>query len=116
MSAGNPYESSLAASPVTAARRTMTLKQIDAISVGRMLGVFYGIIGLLFGAFVSLFALVGIAAGGEGNALVGVIFGIGAVVIIPVLYGLGGFIGGIIAAVLYNACASLVGGIKFELE
>lgn len=115
MSAENPYESTTIA-PAAVSRRTVTLRQLDVMSVGKMLGIFYAILGLVGGAFMSLFAMIGMAAGPNGNAVGGLIFGLGAVVIVPLMYGIGGFIGGIIAALLYNGCASIVGGIKFDLE
>lgn len=114
MSAANPYESptaSVASSP----RRTVTLKRIDVVSVGVMMGIFSAILGLVAGGFFSLFAVIG-AAAQNGNAIVGLAFGLGAVIIMPLIYGVMGFVAGAIGALLYNACASLMGGIKFDLE
>ncbi len=34
----------------------------------------------------------------------------------PIIYGIIGFIGGVILALAYNIIASVVGGIKFELD
>lgn len=114
MSAANPYETPNVAHTATPQRRTVTLKRMDVMSFGVMMGVLYAIVGLLLGALFSLMALVGIAA--NGDAMAGLIGGIGAIVIMPIMYGVMGFIGGIIGALLYNLCASLVGGVKFDLE
>ncbi|QEG01756.1 hypothetical protein Mal15_58350 [Stieleria maiorica] len=115
MSAANPYESSAAPPSMTPTRRTVTVKRLDVMSCGTMLGVLYAILGLIVGAMFTLMALVGVAAQG-GDAVAGLIGGIGAIVLMPLFYGVGGFIGGIIGALLYNMCATFVGGIKFDLE
>lgn len=94
----------------------VTIKSIDVLSAGKMLGALYAILGVLIGAMFTLLALVGAAVGGgqggpaaQGGA-VALIFGAGAVIIVPLVYGVMGFIGGIITAALYNLIAMLVGG------
>jgi hypothetical protein len=92
------------------------VKRVGVLSLGKVLGVLYALLGLIIGAFFSLFALVGaVAAGGEGGAAT-LLFGVGAIIMFPVLYGIGGFIGGIIVAALYNVVVSVAGGIELELE
>ncbi|QDV83598.1 hypothetical protein [Stieleria sp.] len=115
MSTGNPYETPNVAQSVTSTRRTVTVKRLDVMSCGIMLGVLYALIGLLVGGLFSLMALGGVAAQG-GDAMAGLIGGIGAIILMPLFYGVGGFIGGVIGALLYNLCATFVGGIKFDLE
>ncbi len=115
MTTGNPYETPNVAQSVTSTRRTVTVKRLDVMSCGTMLGVLYAFIGLIAGALVTLMALAGMAAQG-GDALAGLIGGIGAIILMPLFYGIAGFIGGIIGALLYNLCATFVGGIKFDLE
>jgi len=117
MASGNPYESPTinTSSAATGSRRTVTIKRLDVMSCGVMLGVLCAVLGLFFGGVISLMALGGAVAGG-GDMMAGLIGGVGAVVILPLMYGVMGFVGGIINAVLYNLCASLVGGIKFDLE
>ncbi|KAA5539591.1 hypothetical protein FYK55_23755 [Roseiconus nitratireducens] len=115
MSVENPYETPQSQPQYAGTFRTFTLKRVDPLSCGLMLGVFYAILGLIFGAFASLFALVG-AFAQNGNALGGIIGGVGAIIMMPIIYGVMGFIGGLIAALIYNGCAALIGGIKFDLE
>jgi hypothetical protein len=115
MSASNPYETPSGAAVTYAGQRTYTLKQIDVLSCGLMLGVLYALLGLLAGGFFSLFAMVG-AAANNANMLGGILTGVGAVIIMPLFYGVGGFIFGLIGALVYNVCASIVGGIKIDLE
>jgi len=96
----------------------MIIRRVDALSVGKVLGCLYFLIGLIAGGLVSLFALLGAAAAGprRGGSVEQLIFGVGAVIIIPVVYGVIGLIGGLISGALYNVVASVVGGIEIELQ
>ncbi|MEM6471805.1 MAG: hypothetical protein AAF802_19755 [Planctomycetota bacterium] len=114
MSAANPYDSPTIQTSV-AGRRTYALKSVDPISCGLTLGALQAIFGLLIGGFFSLIAVVGIAAQ-EGGAMAGIIGGVGAVIFLLLFYGVLRFIGGVIAALIYNVCAGMIGGIKVDLE
>lgn len=97
----------------------MEIKAIDIASAAKMLGIFYAIIGFILGGFLSLFALAAGAnqfGGGGPGGIEMMMFGGGAIVILPLMYGFMGLIGGAIAAVIYNVCASIVGGIKLEID
>jgi hypothetical protein len=93
----------------------MILKRIGVLSVGKIMGVIYAVIGVFVGGIFSLIAIVGSAAGRSNEFIPGFLAGAAAIVIAPILYGLMGFIGGIIMAALYNVFASLVGGVELEL-
>ena len=100
--------------PVTIIRR------IDVLSSAKVYSALMTVVGLIAGAFVSLFAILGasMAAGmGDepGAGLLGVIFGIGAIIVLPIVYGVMGFIVGAIQAFVYNVVASRIGGIQIEL-
>jgi len=98
---------------------TMTLKSLGVLSVGKIMGATYAALGLLLGAFFSLFAILGAAIGAGRNGpgpVEGIIFGAMAIVFVPVFYGILGFVGGIIGAVVYNVIAKYVGGIEFEFQ
>jgi hypothetical protein len=102
----------------------MTIKRFGVISVAKMyglllfvvgalIGVIYGLIFILFGAAMTA---VGpgreSAAGGISTVVIGILLMIG----IPIMYGVLGFISGAIGALVYNAVAGVIGGVKFELE
>lgn len=94
------------------------VRRVGVLSVGKVLGLVYALLGLIFGAFFTVFAILGTAASrprgaGAGGSL---LIGVGAVIFIPLLYGAIGFVGGVIVAAVYNVVASLVGGIEIELE
>jgi hypothetical protein len=74
--------------------------------------------GFIFGCFMSLIAIAGVATAEPNNpasaGIIGMALGAGAIIIAPILYGIMGFIGGIISAAIYNVLASVIGGIEME--
>lgn len=101
--------------PTTTTKR---IKRFAPLQLGLMLGVTYALISILFIPFFLLFGIIaGAAAKAGGGSPVPAIFGLGAVfvVFIPILYGIMGFIGGIIAAFIYNLVAKWIGGIEVEV-
>lgn len=97
----------------------MVLTRVGVWSVSRMLGILYGLMGLIIGAIFTLVSLLGAAfsmAAGEENAVFGLLFGAGAIVILPIFYGVLGLIVGALGGVFYNLAAKLVGGFELELE
>ncbi len=91
------------------------LKRVGAVSVGTVFGLLYGGMGLIFGALVSFFAMLGFAFGSEVGTI-GVFMGVGAIIFIPLFYGLFGFIFGCLSAWLYNIAAGWTGGIEMEFD
>ena len=96
----------------------MVLRSIGVLACGKVLGILYALMGLIVGLVFALFSMAGVAANQQGGnvAIPFMAFGAGMIVIFPVLYGVMGFIGGIIAAAIYNFIAATVGGLEFELE
>jgi hypothetical protein len=83
-----------------------------------MLGATYALIALLIMPFFLLFgAIAGVAAKAGGGQAFPAAFGLGAIfiVLLPILYGVMGFIGGIIAALIYNLVAKWIGGIEVDV-
>ena len=96
----------------------MIVRRVGPLSLAKISGVLYAAIGLIFGAIVSLVSIVGGALtpdDGSGG-MAGMVFGAAAIVILPIFYGAIGFIGSLIAAALYNAVASTVGGVELDLQ
>jgi len=97
----------------------MVLTRVGVWSFSRMLGILYGLMGLIVGGILTVVSLLGVAFGmaaGEENAVFGLIFGVGAIVILPTFYGVLGLIVGALGAAFYNLAAKLVGGFELELE
>ena len=93
------------------------IKRIQPISLAKVLGILYALMGLIVGAFVSLFAfIIGSSLSPKGGALFGALFGIGSIMVLPVFYGVLGFVSGVAMAGLYNIVAQWVGGIEVETQ
>ena len=97
----------------------MKIRRIGVVSLGKVMAVIYGGIGLLVGAALAVFSLLGGAlAANQQGAAAGIpvfFFGLGAIVFAPLAYGLMGFIGGVITAALFNFSAGLTGGLEIDI-
>ncbi|MGD2113913.1 MAG: hypothetical protein PVG07_02600 [Acidobacteriota bacterium] len=100
----------------------MVVRRLGVLSLGKVMGVLYALMGLIFGLIFSLVSLMGATFGaafsdtGGADALFGVLFGIGAVIALPIFYGVMGFIFGLLTAALYNLTASIIGGLELDVE
>jgi len=97
----------------------MVINRVGPLSVAKLAGMLYAILGLIFGAIISLIALAGgMAANPDepGAATVGAIFGAGAVIVLPILYGCLGFVMTLLMAALYNMIARIVGGVQIDVS
>jgi hypothetical protein len=96
----------------------IVVRRIGVLSLAKIQGTLYALLGLIIGAFFSLLAVVGAAlvnaVGGTSGSHIGMLFGVGAVIVFPILYGILGFILGLIMGGLYNLVAAMVGGIELE--
>ena len=95
-------------------KMTKQLTRIGPLRAGIVLGVLYGIFSLIIMPFVLLAFFIGGKAGTATPAFFG--FGLGFAIMLPVLYAAVGFIGGIIAAAIYNLVAKWTGGLEFEVR
>ena len=95
----------------------MIVRRVGPLSVARVMGLLYALMGLMLGAFISLFSFIGSAfSPKEMPAGMGVLFGVGAIVALPIFYGLLGFIFALIGAAVYNLVASWVGGVELDVQ
>jgi hypothetical protein len=88
------------------------------MSVAKIAGLLYAVVGLAIGGFVSLLAMVGGAIGGDsgGSSFFPALFGVGSVILFPLFYGCLGFVMTAISAWLYNVVASVVGGVQLDVQ
>lgn len=92
-----------------------SIKSVNVMSCAKMMGAFYGAIGLLVIPFALIAGLASLAGGNSQNAIEGVamlVFGIFA----PAFYGGLGFLFGAFGAWVYNQVAKRLGGIQIELQ
>jgi len=101
----------------------MTIRRFGVISVAKMYGLLMFIFGLIFGVIYGLILIVlgaSLSALGPRDTTAGgvstVVMGIAMMIGLPIFYGVLGFIMGAIGALIYNAVAGIIGGVKFELE
>ncbi|HLC57396.1 MAG TPA: hypothetical protein VJH95_02395 [Candidatus Nanoarchaeia archaeon] len=92
------------------------IKKIGVLSSGKLCGVLYALIGLIAGAFISLFAIILSMFSSDTSEMFGPLFGVGAIIFLPILYGTLGFVSGLLTALLYNLVASWVGGLEIEIS
>lgn len=96
------------------------IKKFEPLSVMRIAGICYAILGLVEGAFLSVMMLsLGAGMGTSGHAMprfFNMLFGGFAVIFFPIFMGIVGAIGGGLGAVVYNVTARYVGGIEVEVE
>ncbi len=86
------------------------LTYIAPLRAGIVLGMLYGILSLLIVPFLVLSFAFTARTGGAFPAIFGIVFAVMA----PILYGVLGFIGGLLAAALYNLIAKWTGGLVIE--
>ena len=100
------------------------IKRIAPLQAGKMLGVLYGCMGLIFlpifllagmaGAFAQQTQQTQGAAGAPAAAIIALMFGMG--IFMPIIYGVMGFVFGVLGAAVYNLIARWIGGIEVEVE
>jgi hypothetical protein len=92
-----------------------TVKSVGVLSLGKIMGAIYGVLGVIFMPIFLVIGITGSIAGGKGAALgaTGALF---MAILFPILYGLIGFAAGAIGALLYNLFAKWLGGIELQLQ
>ena len=96
----------------------MVINRVGPLSAAKIAGALYAMLGVFFGAIVSIIAFArGMAASTDepGAAAFGAIFGAGAIVLLPILYGVMGFVMTLLMAALYNLIARMVGGVQIDV-
>ena len=92
-----------------------TIKSVGVLSVAKIMGAIYAVMGLLFMPLFLLVGLAGSMAGGHSNPF-GAIGGLFLGILAPVFYGGMGFVMGALSAFLYNVMAKWLGGIEVEVQ
>ena len=97
----------------------MVINRVGPVSCAKITGILYALMGLIIGAFFSLFAVAGgmmASSDRSGAGAMGALVGVGAVIVFPILYGCMGFIATLIGAWLYNVAAGMVGGVEIDVR
>jgi hypothetical protein len=88
------------------------IRRISIRSAFKLAMVLYGLIGFLVGLVLAVAASVEVPPGTEPNILTRL--GFWSIAVFPVVYGLAGGFTAAVAVALYNAGASLVGGLRLD--
>jgi len=95
----------------------MVIKRLGPVSLAKIVGSLYVVLGLVFGVIFSLASMTGAFGSNPPNSPPFLpLMGMGAVFLFPIFYGCLGFIASLVAAWLYNILAGLVGGIEIEIQ
>ena len=98
----------------------MEIKRVGVLSAAKIVGGLYAGIGLIIGVLSACFGLITFAGLiSEADAeIAGASAGIflAGLCLLPIFYGILGFIGGAIAAAIYNVVAGFLGGLELELS
>ena len=102
----------------------LRIRKLGVLSVAKIEGAILFVLSLLisipYGLILIIYGLVGGSAIGNSAGLAigagGVVIGLLIMVGLPIMYGIMGFVGGAIAALLYNLFSNWVGGIEIEVE
>jgi len=96
--------------------KTQEVKYIEPISVAKIFGLIYGIMGLIFGLIFGIASVSRVLLFGQTNTIMILLTGLGITLALTIGYGLLGFLSGAASAWLYNLVAKKVGGIEIELN
>jgi len=98
----------------------MEIKRVGVLSAAKITGGLYAGIGIIIGVLSACFGLITFAGlisetDAEFAGLGAGIF-LAGLCALPICYGSIGFIGGAIAAAIYNVVAGFLGGLELELS
>lgn len=102
----------------------LKIRKLGILSVAKIYSVMLLVLSLLisipYGLIIIVYALFGAGMmGGDAAFAVGgggVVLGIGIMIGLPIFYGVIGFIGGALAALVYNIFSGIIGGVEIEVE
>lgn len=97
----------------------MAIERIGPLSLAKVMGAIYAVIGFVVGALFTFFALIGAIAGASSEpemAWLAPLFGVAAIVVFPILYGVLAFVMGLVISGIYNLIAGRIGGIEVTLS
>ena len=98
---------------------TTSLRRVDPVSLGKVMGLCYALLGLIAGLILGGLSVVGAGFASmmadSNQPWLGTLFGVGAIIFLPLLYGLLGFIVWLIFGLVLNLVLGWAGGLQVEL-
>ncbi len=90
------------------------ISRVGVLSLAKIVGLVYAVIGLVVWLFMGCFLLFGVIAQPTDSPAEMLII-VPIFCFLPVIYGVMGFVAGAVFGVVYNAVAGRLGGIEVEL-
>jgi hypothetical protein len=90
------------------------IRRVGVLSLAKIVGLIYGLIGLVVWLFMGCFFFFGIITQ-PSDSTAAMAFIIPFFCLLPLFYGVIGFVAGAIIGLVYNAVAGRLGGIEIEL-
>lgn len=91
------------------------ISEVDILSLGKIVAAVYAAVcGLISWLLIPLFLL--IPMGGSGEEMFAKGLTIFFLLAAPIVYAIFGFIGGLVAGLIYNMMARSIGGLRFTLR
>lgn len=101
----------------------LRIRKLGILSVAKIYAVMMLVMSLLisipYGLMIMIFGAAVLGSGARDGAMAGggaIIMGLLVMIGLPIFYAIIGFIGGALAALVYNIFAGMVGGIEIEVE
>ena len=91
------------------------IKRINVLSLGKLLAVINAVLGLLMGFLVTAGSVMGIDMT-QGQVPANSLIQKFAIIYFPVLYAVGGFLGGVLTAIVFNAAVKYLGPLEVDIE
>ncbi|AFV22641.1 hypothetical protein Mpsy_0430 [Methanolobus psychrophilus R15] len=91
------------------------VRKIGVLSLGKITGVIYAVMGLIFGVIIAITSLT-VGSMMYSQEAGRMLFGVWAIIALPIFYGVLGFIGGVITALIFNVVTGVIGGLELEIE
>lgn len=92
---------------------TVTITKVNPISLGKIIAIIYGVLGLVFGFFAILFLLTLFVAPIATMEILSILM---VLLLIPLMNVIIGFITGVIIALIFNFISRYTGGLELEME
>jgi hypothetical protein len=91
------------------------IKHINVLSLGKILAVINAVLGLIQGLLVTIGSMMGVDMS-QGQIPANSLVQQFAIVYFPVLYAVGGFVGGLLTAVIFNHAVKILGPLEVDIE
>ncbi len=102
------------------ATKELTVKKIEAVTVGKMVGAFNGILGVVAGAFSAIVAIISIVANNEYGVMGDIVVSLGillaGIIVYPIIAYALGWVYGWLLGLVFNVVAGVGGGVGIVVD